>query len=74
MAGGKKRSKKSRPADTTPAPAPLVTPRSGFTEIVPVRFEPSVIAEIRRQAAAQDRSVSWWIRRAVERDLDRHNR
>lgn len=43
---------------------PLSTP-------VPVRFPADVLAEVKRAAAADDRSVSSWIRRAVERELSR---
>ncbi|MCB1283989.1 MAG: CopG family transcriptional regulator [Microthrixaceae bacterium] len=45
--------------------------RSNLSELVPVRFEPAVIDEVRSRAAADDRSVSSWIRRAVERELER---
>lgn len=43
--------------------------RSNLTEMVPVRFPPETIAEVRRLADADDRSVSSWIRRAVEHEL-----
>lgn len=43
--------------------------RGRLTEIVPVRFEPGRLDEVRRRAEAEDRSVSNWIRRAVEREL-----
>jgi predicted HicB family RNase H-like nuclease len=36
---------------------------------VPVRFPPEVLGEVRRRADADDRSVSSWIRRAVEHEL-----
>jgi hypothetical protein len=39
--------------------------------MVPVRFEPTVLAEIRRRAEDDGRSVSAWIRRAVEAELRR---
>jgi hypothetical protein len=42
-----------------------------LTEMVPVRFEPDVLDEVRRRADADDRSVSAWIRRAVEQALRR---
>ncbi len=79
MAGNKKKDKKaraSRPASDTPSPErqPSGAPRSGaraFTEMVPVRFAPDVIDEVRRRASADDRSVSSWIRRAVEQELHR---
>jgi hypothetical protein len=43
--------------------------RSQLTELVPVRFPPETLEEIRRRAGEDDRSVSSWIRRAVEREL-----
>ena len=44
--------------------------RSNLTEIVPVRFPPETLEEVRRLAEADDRSVSSWIRRAVEHELE----
>ena len=44
--------------------------RSYLTEMVPVRFPPETLEEVRRLAAADDRSVSSWIRRAVEHELE----
>lgn len=46
--------------------------RSKLTEIVPVRFPPETLEEVRRLAAVDDRSVSSWIRRAVEHELEQH--
>lgn len=43
--------------------------RSRLSEMVPVRFPPETLAEVRRLAEADDRSVSSWIRRAVEHEL-----
>lgn len=43
--------------------------RSRLTAMVPVRFPPELLEEIRRRADADDRSVSSWIRRAVEHEL-----
>ena len=40
-----------------------------LTAIVPVRFPPELLAEVRRRAEADDRSLSSWIRRAVEHEL-----
>jgi predicted HicB family RNase H-like nuclease len=51
---------------------PELTPeRPRLTEMVPVRFPPEVLHEVRNRAVADDRSVSAWIRRAVERELRR---
>ena len=41
-----------------------------LTAPIPVRFPPELLERIRRAAAADDRSVSSWIRRAVEHELD----
>lgn len=41
----------------------------GLTELVPVRFPPELLDEIRRRAHTEDRSVSSWIRRATEHEL-----
>jgi len=38
---------------------------------VPVRFPPELLAEARDAADADDRSLSSWIRRAVEHELGR---
>ena len=42
-----------------------------LTTPIPVRFPPELLEQIRAAAAADDRSVSAWIRRAVEHELDR---
>lgn len=44
---------------------------SRLTEMVPVRFPAETLDEVRRRADADDRSVSGWIRRAVEHELER---
>lgn len=38
---------------------------------VPVRFPPELLNQARRAADADDRSLSSWIRRAVEHELGR---
>jgi predicted HicB family RNase H-like nuclease len=51
---------------------PLGPPRrrkSRLSAMVPVRFPPELLEEIRQRAEADDRSVSSWIRRAVEHEL-----
>lgn len=45
--------------------------RGKLTAMVPVRFPPETLDQIRRCAHADDRSVSSWIRHAVERELQR---
>jgi predicted HicB family RNase H-like nuclease len=47
--------------------------RSRLTEMVPVRFSPEVLEHARRLADADDRSLSSWIRRLVEREIASHN-
>jgi hypothetical protein len=42
-----------------------------LTAPIPVRFPPELLEEIRRRAGEDDRSVSSWIRRAVEHELQR---
>lgn len=42
-----------------------------LTDPIPVRFPPEVLLEVKRRADADDRSVSAWIRRTVERELSR---
>lgn len=43
--------------------------RKRLANPVPVRFPPELLEEIQRAAEADDRSVSAWIRRVVERQL-----
>ncbi|USQ75841.1 YlcI/YnfO family protein [Ornithinimicrobium cryptoxanthini] len=42
-----------------------------LTTPIAVRFPPELLAEVKRRADADDRSVSAWIRRAVEHELNR---
>lgn len=58
----------AEPENQTPqGPARRRRPR--LTEMVPVRFSSETLDEVRRRAEAEDRSVSNWIRRAVEHEL-----
>ncbi len=57
----------ARPENQVPQGPPRR--RARLTEPVPVRFPPELLEEIRRRADAEDRSVSSWIRRAVEHEL-----
>jgi len=50
---------------------PPVRRGAKLSQPVPVRFPDEVLREVRHRAAADDRSVSNWIRRAVERELAR---
>jgi len=56
------------PANQVPK-GPSVRRRRRLSEPVPVRFPETLLAEVRERAAADDRSVSNWIRRAVEHEL-----
>lgn len=50
------------------------TPRRRSTRLtaqIPVRLPPELLDEIRQRAGGYDRSVSSWIRRAVEHGLQR---
>ena len=44
--------------------------KAKLTKLVPVRFPPDTIEKVRTAADADDRSVSSWIRRAVEHELE----
>ena len=57
------------PDNQTPQ-GPARRRRSKLSEPVPVRFPPETLAKIRDAADADDRSVSSWIRRAVDHELE----
>ena len=59
----------AEPENQTPQGPPRRR-KSKFSELVPVRFAPETLARVRDAADADDRSVSAWIRRAVEHELD----
>jgi predicted HicB family RNase H-like nuclease len=46
--------------------------KSRLSAMVPVRLPPELLEEVRQRAEADERSVSSWIRRAVEHEL-RHS-
>lgn len=50
---------------------PPVRRRGRLSVPVPVRFPEELLRDVRDRAAADDRSVSSWIRRAVEHELAR---
>lgn len=60
------------PANQEPQ-GPAVRRRSKLSAPVPVRFPADVLQQLRDRAADDDRSVSQWIRHAVERELARVN-
>jgi hypothetical protein len=59
------------PANQVPT-GPPVRRRPRLGPPVPVRFSDELLDQVREQAAADDRSVSSWIRLAVEHELKRH--
>ncbi|HRQ00595.1 MAG TPA: Arc family DNA-binding protein [Terrimesophilobacter sp.] len=50
---------------------PPVRRRKPLSDPVPVRFPEDLLVRVRDRAEADDRSVSSWIRRAVEHELER---
>lgn len=59
----------AQPENQQPQGPPRKRRNSSLSAMVPVRFPPEVLDEVRRRADADDRSVSSWIRRAVEQEL-----
>lgn len=60
----------AKPSNQEPQVLPLRRTKR-LTAPIPVRFPPELLAEVKRRADADDRSVSAWIRRAVEHELSR---
>ena len=58
----------SRPENQVPEGSPRRR-RQRMTDPVPVRFPPQTLERVKAAAEADDRSVSSWIRRAVDRTL-----
>jgi len=58
-------------ADNQVPQGPPVRRRARMADPVPVRLPAEVLDAVRERAAADDRSVSAWIRRAVEQELRR---
>lgn len=59
----------TQPENQAPQGPPRRRQRANLTAMVPVRFPPELLEEIRLRADADDRSISSWIRRAVEHEL-----
>ena len=59
----------ARPENQEPQGAARRRQTSRLSAVVPVRFPPELLADVRRRAEADDRSLSSWIRRAVEHYL-----
>ncbi len=60
----------AQPANQAPQGPPQRRSKR-LTAPIPVRFPPEVLDEVKRRAEADDRSVSAWIRRAVEHELSK---
>lgn len=58
----------ARPENQEPAGPPRRR-RARLGAPVPVRFPEDLLEKVRARAAADDRSISSWIRRAVEHEL-----
>lgn len=50
---------------------PAVRRRTRLSEMVPVRFSPEMLEQVRARAQSDDRSVAAWVRRVVEHELRR---
>lgn len=62
----------ANPAHQVPqGPAVHRRAKAAMGDPVPVRFPADLLEAVRDRAAADDRSVSSWIRRAVEHELTR---
>lgn len=61
----------AQPENQEPQGPPRRRRPSRLTEVVPVRFPTDLLEETRRRADADDRTLSAWIRRAVEHELGR---
>jgi len=61
----------ARPENQVPVGPPRRRKKASLTAPIPVRFPEKTMEEIKRRADADDRSVSSWIRRAVEAELNK---
>ncbi len=59
----------AQPENQEPQGPPRRRQSPRLSAMVPVRFPPELLDEVRRRAEADDRSLSSWIRRAVEHEL-----
>ena len=58
----------ARPENQVPQ-GPPVRRRARMSEPIPVRLPPELLERVRKAAEDDDRSISAWIRRAVEHEL-----
>lgn len=59
------------PDNRTPAGGVSPVPKSALSRHVPIRFRPSTIAKAKVIAERDGMTVSSWIRRVVEREVER---
>jgi predicted HicB family RNase H-like nuclease len=60
----------ANPDNQTPQ-GPAVRRRPRNTAALPIRLPAEMLEQVRQRAAADDRSVSSWVRRAIEHELSR---
>ncbi len=58
----------ARPENQVPQ-GPPVRRRARMSDPIPVRLPPELLERVRKAAEDDDRSISAWIRRAVEHEL-----
>lgn len=58
----------ARPENQVPE-GPPVRRRARMSDPIPVRLPPELLERVRKAAEDDDRSISAWIRRAVEHEL-----
>ncbi|MEB3067718.1 ribbon-helix-helix domain-containing protein [[Mycobacterium] vasticus] len=58
----------ARPENQQPQGAPIRRP-GRMSDPIPVRLPPELLERVRKAADDDDRSISAWIRRAVEHEL-----
>lgn len=63
----------AQPENQRPAGPAVKRGRAGLSSHVPVRFSPEVIALVKLIAEREGMTVSGWIRRLVEREVQRLN-
>jgi hypothetical protein len=59
------------PNNMKPASPGRFLPRQALSSHVPIRFAPEILAQVKVIAAAENMTVSGWIRQEVEKAIDR---
>ncbi len=60
-----------KPENQLPQGPPQRRNKPNLTEIVPVRLSSEVLKKVKNTADSDDRSISSWIRRAIDHELER---